>query len=686
MGAPSNHLKSRRLLGGPTSRHTMSSSACAKDPTMFRGVKGTYLRDEMNGGNGGVSANPKPTNTTTTSTQHGRFTLRDLMHAPNAPLANLRSPLRRANSMANPGEKEKKRTPKKSPKKTKTKATLKTLMAENLENRDPVTGKQSPGPLRTTSLPNTQGSLHTQGNLHTQSTPNSPTCISGKKTGKRKVSPGCETELRNDGGTFSFFESKDDGVSNDNSRKNAISNREQELVDAISAEKAAAAAARASMSLGRWRLALAIQKANQAASEKHKTLTEMLRDQADDFDKEKSTRKAELRDALRANDVLRTQLVESDENVELLTEALGAATREKTEMMWRLSVKAVRAKAEAAACRRKLRRVVFADFEQSQSKSSKSVKSVVQHVTQHTVKTKTKLRRMSAENRDVICDEFRGLIRDEIEGDVREGLLNSLREELTLGLEKEMRKELRKNLRPIVEAEVRAEARADLEANGDAFAKFARMAKIGLTKDNAKTVVVENSVTDVPKDDSDNAHVPSTLHAMRASHFAYAMREVCKHGSDLRKEEGGNLGVAAAATRRLSNPIKRNKSNASNDILSQLAIQTVEAAAHARSRLNPLKGANVAELVALHEHAAAKLAKQAEDLVHEAEHMFFEPHRLEKNRAAPPHLATTALTPLSQGAVVVVPSGEGGGGDIVPGTVRKQETAKEPSMWDMWYR
>ena len=48
-------------------------------------------------------------------------------------------------------------------------------------------------------------------------------------------------------------------------------------------------------------------------------------------------------------------------------------------------------------------------------------------------------------------------------------------------------------------------------------------------------------------------------------------------------------------------------------------MHTVEAAAHARSRLNPLRGANVAELVALHEAAASKLATQAGELAHEFE-------------------------------------------------------------------
>ena len=109
--------------------------------------------------------------------------------------------------------------------------------------------------------------------------------------------------------------------------------------------------------------------------------------------------------------------------------------------------------------------------------------------------------------------------------------------------------------------------------------------------------------------------------------------------------------------------------------------------------------------MALHEAAAAKLAQQAEELVHEAENVFFEPFahtsdgpkrgsehetavvegavidvaRKKKDpddgaRAFPPR---TALTPTT-GARVVVPEA------CEPTTGRAK--AREPSVWDMWYR
>ena len=128
--------------------------------------------------------------------------------------------------------------------------------------------------------------------------------------------------------------------------------------------------------------------------------------------------------------------------------------------------------------------------------------------------------------------------------------------------------------------------------------------------------------------------------------------------------------------------------------LSQLALHTVEAAAHARSRLNPLRGANVAELVALHEAAAAKLAAQAGELAHEFEdyaasvlvvpaalfadtngHSDDETTTTTTTATTPPK---TALTPTNA-AVVVPPSADRSNRDT-PARLR------ERSMWDLWYR
>ena len=170
--------------------------------------------------------------------------------------------------------------------------------------------------------------------------------------------------------------------------------------------------------------------------------------------------------------------------------------------------------------------------------------------------------------------------------------------------------------------------------------------------------------------------------------------------------------AAAAATRgclvAASNADARTSRENPSATSVTMATRVMEAAARARSRLNPLKGANVEKLVALHEAAAAKLAQQAEELVHEAEHVFFEPFahtsggpkrtalseretavvegavidvaRIKKDpddgapRAFPPR---TALTPTT-GARVVVP-------EACEPTTRRAK-AREPSVWDMWYR
>ena len=136
------------------------------------------------------------------------------------------------------------------------------------------------------------------------------------------------------------------------------------------------------------------------------------------------------------------------------------------------------------------------------------------------------------------------------------------------------------------------------------------------------------------------------------------------------------------------------------DRLSQLALHTVEAAAHARSRLNPLRGANVAELVALHEAAASKLATQAGELAHEFEDyaasVFVAPAALfadmnGRGAVEPPPTTTsttsatsaptTALTPTD--AAVVVPPRASGADEAIRETPAK---LRERSMWDLWYR
>ena len=149
--------------------------------------------------------------------------------------------------------------------------------------------------------------------------------------------------------------------------------------------------------------------------------------------------------------------------------------------------------------------------------------------------------------------------------------------------------------------------------------------------------------------------------------------------------------------------------------LSLLATRTVEAAAHARSRLNPLKGANVEKLVALHEAAAAKLAQQAEELVHEAEHMLFEavPHipGLSEQKsadvtrsaaavvesagcrepAADSVATATELAATTETRAVCEETKKRGAASLSESGASEPATkarakAREPSMWDVWYR
>ena len=242
------------------------------------------------------------------------------------------------------------------------------------------------------------------------------------------------------GESFSFFgdETKSE---NKKSSEASVSALERELAEAIRHEKAAAAAARASMSLGRWRLALEAQKARAETAAKTATLTEMLRDQAREFDEDKRSRKEELRGALSRAQVLTRELAETNETVEILTEALGAATRERVAAQWRFSAKAATARAEAAAARRKMRRVVVECEKDAKTRAL---------IPSADATTATKA---DAERHEPL------LLEPPHRASLTESLREEIRDELRRELRKEVLKELRKSLRPIVEAEVRAEAR-----------------------------------------------------------------------------------------------------------------------------------------------------------------------------------------------------------------------------------
>ena len=360
MGAQPSPSNTRRHTGGHhLSRHHGLSVKDSSAGGIFRG--GTYLRGDKKPA---VTQNPTSAGSNPANAKiYSRFTLRDLMLHGNAPLAQLRSPLRRANSMENGATKFSSPTFQTSQKK-QTPRTLKKLMRTvDRENRAPEESTLGPPETSyrvTTRVPKTRTAwLVSDGNLVCSggARASSLTVVPGTttKSGKRKATP----ETPED---FSFFVSEINSIG-------GTSLRERELVDALADVKAAALASRASASLGRWRLAVAIQKANAKVFEKTQTLQEMLRDQAHEFDTEKSSRRAELRAVLDADCALQKthretqlKLAEADENVEVLTEALGAASREKWETTWRLAAKAALGNKRASDSRRKLRRVMLALF------------------------------------------------------------------------------------------------------------------------------------------------------------------------------------------------------------------------------------------------------------------------------------------------------------------------------------
>ena len=127
-----------------------------------------------------------------------------------------------------------------------------------------------------------------------------------------------------------------------------------------------------------------------------------------------------------------------------------------------------------------------------------------------------------------------------------------------------------------------------------------------------------------------------------------------------------------------------------------------EAAARARSRLNPLKGARVPKLVALHEAAAAKLAQQAEARARSRERLL----RAVRAHFDGPKRGSEHETAVVEGAVIDVARkrtrtmararfrrarrsrrrrAPGWWSQACEPTTGRAK-AREPSVWDMWYR
>ena len=747
-----------------TRRHARSSRLDAARAAHLRGDAAATGNENDENENVLVATSKSPSQLRRATSLHSRFTLRDLMRAPNAPLAQLRSPLRRADSLANHGSVVAPRNlPAESsdalanpfpPRKNKPATNLKTLRRRRsdddrgaLENGDPSggAGDHARGSNATKAggvdssaaeaaraaapqeskppafpLPKLRVCSRPPAKANETDQPDSPAFVAAvpgdRSRGKRKAATEPEPSVSSE--SFSFFGDETKREKKESSEA-SVSALERELAEAIRHEKAAAAAARASMSLGRWRLALETQKARAETATKTATLTEMLRDQARAFDEDKRSRKEELRGALSRAQALTRELAETNETVEILTEALGAATRERVAAQWRFSAKAATARAEAAEARRKMRRVVV-ESSRAKKKDAKTRESNPFLSADATTTTKAD------------AERHEPLPVDHNRASLTEALREEIRDELRRELRKEVLKELRKSLRPIVEAEVRAEARDEHERRRDALGSYARMARIGLsveankytscvTRVGASTESASNPSAVTVRDAAFAAPRLSapreTKTTARASLLSDAFSDAFP-GSANDANRAAAMMAAARATRNAhygtKNATEHAQKNGSGSALSALAMQTVEAAAHARSRLNPLRGANVAELVALHEAAAAKLAQQAEELVHEAERTFFFPSfthgggsstarecavvegavidvSSRKNTSAEerPSFPPTALTPTTSAKVVVPETSVGGVSQkseprgIEPAT--RTAEAREPSVWDMWF-
>ena len=708
-----------------TRRHARSSRLDA--------ARAVHLRDDAKAtgsacdiGEDALATSKSPSRSHRASSVHSRFTLRDLMHAPNAPLAQLRSPLRRADSMANRGKavSETRPSPRDDanpfPLRKHRPAPLKALLRASddpadRENADPRGARNT---TRATPNPPAENDAREGRGAREPEAPDSPAFVAAvrahggdRSSGKRKAATELDCALASSGESFSFF--RDETRRAGPASREDVSKRERELLEAIQNEKAAAAAARASMSLGRWRLALATQKARAETAAKTATLTEMLRDQAREFDADKRSRKEELRDALSRNRALARELTDRDATVELLTEALGAATRDRVAAQWRLSAKAATARAEAAAARRKMRRIAAA-ADAKAARGNQTARAAATTEAEPEPRPRSALEHETNPSRGRPSEPA-------VRASTIDALREEIREELRASLKTEVIEALRESLRPTVEAELRAEARARDAREREALGGYARMAKIGLGVDAKRWRGAGTA--------RDETTAPQTFAVPADATWSFG-------GASLPSDAAAPRGVAssaipataaAAATRgrvtRGTAPHARHPSRTERPVtdgpstLALLATRTVEAAAHARSRLNPLRGANVSELVALHEAAAAKLAQQAEALVHEAEHALLEPlARISGSsdgnvviegaviavgpgaeRSATETAATAvgvgvppaALAPTT-GARVVVPeetqdaASSRGGSEAKPATRRAK--AREPSVWDAWYR
>ena len=666
-----------------------------------------------------------------------RFTLRDLMNAPDAPLASLRSPVRQmaaarhhkptlksrlaaAAASAAASDSDDARTPRD---------------GDDAENRPPTAsrderpaGSITPHPIRWDSVaespesdvaaalanasepePNRSAERDREATRKTETTP-PPTFF--ETTLASKVS----SPSRPNRSTKRKSNPTDERVA----RADASLEQTRRFVSRTDDVASLHAAGRAHAALTRWRASAAIARAEAELGERTKTLTEMLRDQAREFDEESAERRGELRDALGANADLTARLTLLEEDVKDLTEALGAAARERAAATWRLATRAATERRDAATTRAKLRRVVAEHHHESEK-----LRAELAEAKRREEKEKEKEKREKEERNGVVVGgdatrtsggagggwfswnrsetaassaaweattraaleaSLAPVVRDELRGELRGSLESRVREELRVDLRAAVEADLRESLRPAAEAAAKAAAKADAEATDKYLGDFARMARVGLARAQARTTFAASVAAATPSRDV------SAAAAALAPHSRSSLRSHPHAHSHLTPPSRSSCVALPVPATRPGVRVAPHKPYTPSGQLSQLALHTVEAAAHARSRLNPLRGANVAELVALHEAAASKLATQAGELAHEFEDyaasVFIAPAALfadVNGRGAveppPTTTSTTALTPTN--AAVVAPPRETGADEANRETPAK---LRERSMWDLWYR
>ena len=599
-----------------------------------------------------------------------RFTLRDLMNAPDAPLASLRSPVRQMAASRHH------------------KPTLKSRLAANAENRPPTAtrderpaGSITPHPIRWDSVVESpESTFDVAAALADVSEPESNASMERAREATRKSETAPKNGSKSGSSPSPTTRTSTKRKSNPNDEHVARADGSLDARRMPSHDDVAAlfAAGRARAALTRWRASAAVARAEAELGERTKTLTEMLRDQAREFDEESAERRGELRDALSANAELTERVTFLEEDVRDLTEALGAAARERAAVTWRLATRAATEIRDAARTRAKLRRVVaehhHRDEELAEAKRRKKEGDETNGTSGATSGGTSGggwfSWKRSSPTRAAVEANLVPVVRDELRG----SLESRVREELRVDLRAAVEAELRESLRPAAEAAAKAAAAAEAAATDKYLGDVARMARVGLARAQARTTFAASVAA--AEGTRDVSAAPLAPHP----HLTPPARS-------------SRVVVPAPATRP-GVRVAPHKPYTPSGQLSQLALHTVEAAAHARSRLNPLRGANVAELVALHEAAAAKLAAQAGELAHEFEdyaasvlvvpaalfadtngHSDDETTTTTTTATTPPK---TALTPTNA-AVVVPPSADRSNRDT-PARLR------ERSMWDLWYR